>query len=66
MPPECTTAAYPEDGINVFGSILHQHTIGVALNMRHIRDGVELEPIDINLNYELIIFLSIKDCIVCT
>ena len=26
--------------------------IGVELTLRHIRDGVELEPIDINRNYD--------------
>ena len=53
MTSECTTNGFPEDGIKVFGSFLHQHTIGVALNMRHIRNGTELTPIDTNLDYEL-------------
>ena len=52
MPKECSENAIPEEGIKVFGSFLHQHTIGKALNMRHIRDGKELAPIDINLDYE--------------
>ena len=25
---------------------------GAALKLRHIRDGVELDPIDVNLNYD--------------
>ena len=27
-------------------------TIGAELALRHIRDGVELEPIDVNRNYD--------------
>ena len=27
-------------------------TIGVELALRHIRDGIELEPIDVNRNYD--------------
>ena len=27
-------------------------TIGAELTLRHIRDGVELEPIDVNRNYD--------------
>ena len=53
MPSECTTNGFPEEGIKVFGSFLHQHTIGKALNMRHIRNGKEIAPIDVNLDYEL-------------
>ena len=26
--------------------------VGVELTLRHIRDGVEIEPIDINRNYD--------------
>ena len=55
LPSDCTEDedAFPEDGIKVFGSFLHQHTIGNAIMFRHIRDGVEQEPIDVNLAYEL-------------
>ena len=52
IPSECTKNVIPNDGIKAFGSTLHQHTIGKALNFRHIRNGKELEPIDINLNYD--------------
>ena len=52
MPSECSENGFPEEGIKIFGSMLHQHTIGSALNMRHIRNGTELPPIDINLDYE--------------
>ena len=50
---ECSQNAFPEKGIKVFGSLLHQHTIGTAISMRHIRNGKELKPIDINLDYEV-------------
>eukprot|EP00486_Rosalina_sp_Unknown_P000343 CAMPEP_0201566820 /NCGR_PEP_ID=MMETSP0190_2-20130828/6909_1 /ASSEMBLY_ACC=CAM_ASM_000263 /TAXON_ID=37353 /ORGANISM="Rosalina sp." /LENGTH=636 /DNA_ID=CAMNT_0047986057 /DNA_START=57 /DNA_END=1964 /DNA_ORIENTATION=+ len=52
LPSECSENGIPEEGIKVFGSFLHQHTIGKALNMRHIRNGKELAPIDINLDYD--------------
>ena len=52
LPSECSEGQIPEDGIKVFGSFLHQHTIGTASTFRHIRNGVELAPIDYNLNYE--------------
>ena len=35
-----------------FASILHAHNVGSALYLRHIRDGVELEPLDWNDNYD--------------
>ena len=53
LPKDCTEEGFPEDGINVFGTFLHQHTIGTASMLRHIRNGVEQEPIDTNLAYEL-------------
>ena len=53
MPSECSQLAIPQEGIKVFGSCLHQHTIGRAINLRHIRDGREISPIDTNLAYEL-------------
>lgn len=52
MSSECTENSVPDEGIKVFGSFLHQHTIGKALNFRHIRNGTELTPIDTNLNYD--------------
>ena len=50
---ECTEGIFPEAGINVFASILHQHTIGTALTLRIVRDGKEIAPLDSNWNYEL-------------
>jgi len=52
MTSECSTNAFPEDGIKVFGSALHAHSIGRAMNIRHIRNGTELTPIDVNLDYD--------------
>ena len=52
MTSECSENAFPDQGIKVFGSLLHQHTSGKAMRHRHIRNGTELPPIDINLNYE--------------
>ena len=52
MSSECSENAFPEQGIKIFGSMLHQHTAGTALRVGHIRHGKELPPIDINLSYE--------------
>merc|ERR1712228_682156 len=52
LPKDCSTNAIPDDGINIFGSFLHQHGIGKALKARHMRNGYELEPMDVNLNYD--------------
>ena len=56
--PQCSQNSFPEDGIKVFGSFLHQHTAGKALKLRHIRSGKELAPLDINLNYEFSVYFS--------
>ena len=50
---ECTEDIFPETGINVFSSLLHMHTIGVASTLRVVRDEQEIAPIDSNWNYEL-------------
>lgn len=49
---DCTKAALPAEGVTVIGNFLHAHTIGTAMALRHIRDGVELEPIDVNEHYD--------------
>jgi len=51
MPSECTEWL-PEEGVQVFATNLHAHTIGAALSLRHFRDGVELEPLDENMDYD--------------
>ena len=52
MTTECSQNAFPDEGIKVYGSMLHSHTAGKALRTRVIRNGKELAPIDINLVYE--------------
>ena len=57
---DCTANTLPEGGVTVFGSLLHSHLRGVSMSLRHVRDGVELEPIDVNehydFNYQQVIF----------
>ena len=49
---DCTRDGLPSDGVTVIASMLHAHNFGMALNLRHVRDGIELEPIDSNWNYD--------------
>ncbi|XP_076032752.1 MOXD1 homolog 2-like [Oratosquilla oratoria] len=49
---ECTTAALPSSGINVFAAILHTHLLGRKVRVRHIRGDRELEPIAQDNNYD--------------
>ena len=49
---DCTTAGLPENGGTVIGNFMHAHTAGTAMALRHIRNGVELEPIDVNEHYD--------------
>eukprot|EP01084_Bolivina_argentea_P252419 423684_1 len=48
----CTEDYLPNDGVHVFGNMLHSHTTGIALKLRHIRNGVELAYIDQNDHYD--------------
>eukprot|EP01083_Nonionella_stella_P293873 999310_1 len=52
--PECTlnTDIDPDEGINAFVGFLHEHTIGVAVKLRHIRDNKELKTFLQNDNYD--------------
>ncbi|CAI8042458.1 DBH-like monooxygenase protein 1 homolog [Geodia barretti] len=58
MPEDCTRNFIPDEGIHVFGNILHTHVVGHGLAVQHFRYnpecGVyeELEPIDRNLKYD--------------
>lgn len=36
----------------MFGTTLHAHTAATAISFRHVRDGVELEPLEINEHYD--------------
>ena len=38
--------------MTVVGNYLHAHEATVGMALRHIRDGVELEPIDVNEHYD--------------
>ncbi|XP_069156757.1 DBH-like monooxygenase protein 1 [Procambarus clarkii] len=49
---ECTQAALPTTGINVFAVILHTHLLGRKVRVRHLRQGRELEPIAQDNNYD--------------
>lgn len=49
---DCTKDGFPDDGITAFGSMLHAHTTAAGISLRHIRDGVELEPLEINEHYD--------------
>eukprot|EP00485_Elphidium_margaritaceum_P023517 CAMPEP_0202712258 /NCGR_PEP_ID=MMETSP1385-20130828/36148_1 /ASSEMBLY_ACC=CAM_ASM_000861 /TAXON_ID=933848 /ORGANISM="Elphidium margaritaceum" /LENGTH=656 /DNA_ID=CAMNT_0049372229 /DNA_START=22 /DNA_END=1992 /DNA_ORIENTATION=+ len=51
--PQCSlNSDMPEQGIHAFVGLLHAHTIGTALKMRHIRDNVELRPLLQNEQYD--------------
>eukprot|EP01084_Bolivina_argentea_P281327 481320_1 len=50
----CTNAkdALPTEGVYAFNAFLHAHTLGVALELKHIRNGIELAPIAQNMAYD--------------
>ena len=52
-----TTGAIPETGVYAFSAMLHAHVLGVALRLRHIRNGVELEPLAVNWAYDFVEYL---------
>jgi len=51
---ECTAAtdAMPVEGIYAFNAFLHAHTLGVAIELKHIRNGEELAPLAVNWAYD--------------
>jgi len=52
---ECTGAddsGIPETGVYMFSAFLHAHVLGVALELKHIRNGTELPPIAQNWAYD--------------
>ena len=49
---DCTSYGLPTGGVTVFASFLHSHDIATALNLRHIRNGIELPPIDYNWAFD--------------
>ena len=38
--------------IKVFADILHTHLAGIGLRLRHFRDGIELQYVDSDMNYD--------------
>ncbi|XP_062515120.1 DBH-like monooxygenase protein 1 homolog isoform X1 [Corticium candelabrum] len=51
-PAACTRASFPSKGVNVFGTMLHSHTVGKGIWIEHSRNGVQLPNIDSNYNYD--------------
>jgi len=49
---ECTEDNYTIPSVQAFASNVHAHQKGIAIKMRHIRDGVELEPLAWNEHYD--------------
>ncbi|GAU92099.1 hypothetical protein RvY_04227 [Ramazzottius varieornatus] len=50
---QCTAAALPSDGINIFNGILHMHTRGRSAVARHFRGSQEITPpIVKNMNFD--------------
>ncbi|KAJ8681301.1 hypothetical protein QAD02_017088 [Eretmocerus hayati] len=48
---ECTGVGLAPAGIRIFGSQLHTHLTGTRVITRHIRDGVELQPLNYDNHY---------------
>eukprot|EP01084_Bolivina_argentea_P203171 347040_1 len=48
----CSTVGLPEEGVHIFANFYHQHLLGRAGIIRHIRNGIELEPIEVNEAYD--------------
>ncbi|XP_062515676.1 DBH-like monooxygenase protein 1 homolog [Corticium candelabrum] len=51
-PADCTKAGLPATGVNVFGTMLHSHTVGKGIWIEHSRNGVQLPDIDSNYDYD--------------
>ena len=49
---ECTADSYTMPSVQAFASFLHAHQKGIAIKLRHIRDGVEMEPLGWNEHYD--------------
>ena len=49
---DCSEQGFPNDGVPLFASMFHAHTVGVAINLGDVRDGSELTPIDSNWHYD--------------
>merc|ERR1719204_1704480 len=59
---QCTRDTLPDEGVTMFGSVLHGHTVARAIRLRQIRDGKELEPVNVNeafdFDYQQLTLLS--------
>ena len=48
----CTSATLPEGGVRVVSVVLHSHTAGRSLLLRHVRGGKELPPLAADPHYD--------------
>ena len=44
--------AVNEEDIKIIAYMLHSHTAGYGMRVRHVRDGVELPPIGVDNSYD--------------
>jgi len=49
---ECTQKAIPPEGITATHLMFHAHVQAKTIKLRHIRNGVELEPLSTDNNYD--------------
>uniref|UniRef100_B4MQU2 GK21375 n=2 Tax=Drosophila willistoni TaxID=7260 RepID=B4MQU2_DROWI len=50
--PACSSVMFPDDGIKIVSVTLHSHRAGRKMSLRHIRNGLELERIIEDDNYD--------------
>ncbi|KAJ6646050.1 MOXD1 like 1 [Pseudolycoriella hygida] len=50
--PSCTNSIFPDDGIKIVSATLHSHVAGRKMKLRHVRDGIELDRIVEDDNYD--------------
>lgn len=43
---------FPKDGIKIISATLHSHVAGRKMKLRHVRDGVELDRVVEDDNYD--------------
>mmetsp|Transcript_25377 Transcript_25377/g.80352 ORF Transcript_25377/g.80352 Transcript_25377/m.80352 type:complete len:384 (-) Transcript_25377:344-1495(-) len=51
-PSEATQAGLPEGGIHVFATLMHMHTAGRQIYVRHMRGGEEIAPLGAEPSYD--------------
>lgn len=47
-----TLQIFPEEGIKIVSATLHSHVAGRKMKLRHVRDGIELDRIVEDDNYD--------------